>query len=496
MKGWKRFSWVLVTFCLLLDLRVYAGHDYSFELYRKQAEQNVTSKIRKKKALYYVASAAAVVGTALVFSSVSFAMDRIGFSIEKLTLKNGSSNQGFYPYLKKGVGASLFTGAVYVGKRLGEKLTNKGLDKLEKDVTGVFFRNPFDSYFEYEIANEMNKLLLSDDLLDIDTYRYIEKNLAHVKLVQSSLWSDNQFAQTQIKNILEGIKCIFNLPKALKRLKPSSDIKNKLDELIAPYDLQFQEKMDRTVLEIIDNSQLELNKGFKPRKMINYFLGEPGTGKTFLANNLANLLDIPFVEIRLGEAENATQIFGRSVDMMGMGAPLQSFDKLSDFSTALLNAKNLSGKKYSNAIILIDEADRLLNGTADDGGYGISALQNIMLKLLDPDRSKVMLQDLGLNVDISHCIFILTGNTPLRDKAILDRVRVFQFPDISKDKKESIAVGKLHEIGKARGLEITKTEEQLIGHFLESDQSGGVRPVLQEVDSIISGLLSKKLKWE
>jgi ATP-dependent Lon protease len=92
------------------------------------------------------------------------------------------------------------------------------------------------------------------------------------------------------------------------------------------------------------------------------FVGQPGTGKTYLARHLAKAIGIPFYQISFGGVKDASFFKGHGYTYVGSGP--------GEISKALISM----GSK--NGILFLDELDKIRN--TPQGTEVASALLHIL----------------------------------------------------------------------------------------------------------------------
>jgi len=144
----------------------------------------------------------------------------------------------------------------------------------------------------------------------------------------------------------------------------------------------------------IIKSNIELDK-------INVMLlGSTGTGKTFLIETLAKLLEVPFVSVDISGVTSAGYVGGNIDDILESLAIAGDYDK----------------KKIEKGIVFLDEIDKLKktsNGVGDRDLGGASAQQQL-LKMLEGDTIKVK-DNNGrgkevMTINTKNILFILAGS--------------------------------------------------------------------------------------
>ncbi|MGL4951114.1 MAG: S16 family serine protease [Mycoplasma sp.] len=146
-------------------------------------------------------------------------------------------------------------------------------------------------------------------------------------------------------------------------------------------------------------------------------VGEPGTGKTTIAETIASALNRPFFKISFaGESdENLLTGFSFSYSSSKPGTIM----------------KSLMAAECNNPVILLDEIDKV-----GEGRGKTCSLQNTLLNLLEPDSQKHF-TDVWFDFpfDVSKCLFIATANyvddisTPLLDRLDLIEIENYKIKE-------------------------------------------------------------------
>ncbi len=212
-------------------------------------------------------------------------------------------------------------------------------------------------------------------------------------------------------------------------------------------------------------------------------LGPPGTGKTSLAQAIAESLDRKFIKISLGGIKDESEIRGHRRTYVGAmpGKIIQAIKK--------------SG--VSNPVILLDEIDKM---SSDNKGDPSSA----MLEVLDPEQN-ANFQDhyLEIEYDLSKVMFIATANyyegipSPL-----LDRVEIIELNSYTIIEKVNIArkylIDKVIQQNALTPEQFQITDTQLKYITKHYTAEAGVRNLKRVLDKIARkialGVVEKKIK--
>lgn len=159
-----------------------------------------------------------------------------------------------------------------------------------------------------------------------------------------------------------------------------------------------------------------------PRKgMIIGLKGPPGTGKTLFARGIADALGIPFQQLSLGGASDASYLEGHGFTYSG--------------SEPGMIVKSLVQMKYTNGVFFIDEVDK-----TSKTNHG-RELEHSLLHILDftqnhDFRDKYMPE---IPIDLSGCIFVLSMNTTNgMDSALISRIPIINVNGYTVDDKITI----------------------------------------------------------
>lgn len=239
--------------------------------------------------------------------------------------------------------------------------------------------------------------------------------------------------------------------------------------------------------EISDSIFQKLNGYNKPTEQnsapIITLLGPPGTGKTSLAQAIAESLDRKFIKISLGGIKDESEIRGHRRTYVGAmpGKIIQAIKKAN----------------VSNPIILLDEIDKM---SSDYKGDPSSA----MLEVLDPEQNSNF-QDhyLEIEYDLSKVMFIATANYYENIPApLLDRVEIIELNSYTIIEKVNIARKYLiDKVVKQNALKKDQFQitDELLDHIVKHyTMEAGVRDLKRVLDKIARKIalkiVEKKIK--
>ncbi len=146
------------------------------------------------------------------------------------------------------------------------------------------------------------------------------------------------------------------------------------------------------------------------------FVGLVGTGKTTIAQSIAEAMGRSFVRIPFGGMGNPLDLRGQS-------------RLLSDAEPGLV-MKSLRRVGVKNPVILLDEIDRVTT-------QGQAGIMGVLVELLDPEQNQAF-QDhfIDYPFDLSEVLFIATcNNTTNISVAVMDRLEPIQMPSYTDEEK-------------------------------------------------------------
>lgn len=143
--------------------------------------------------------------------------------------------------------------------------------------------------------------------------------------------------------------------------------------------------------------------------------GPPGTGKTSIAESVANALGRKFFRFSVGGLSDVSEIKGHRRTYIGA------------MPGKIIQCLKATGS--SNPLVLIDEIDKLGSGFRGDPA-------SALLEVLDPSQNSTFRDHfLDVPVDISKCLFMCTANDldripgPLLDRMEVIRLSGYDFPE-------------------------------------------------------------------
>lgn len=151
-----------------------------------------------------------------------------------------------------------------------------------------------------------------------------------------------------------------------------------------------------------------------------FFVGLAGTGKTTLAQSIAESLGRKFVRIPFGGLSSALDLRGQS--------------KTSPEAEPGMVIKSLRRAGSRNPVILLDELDRISPEVR-------AAIMGVLIELLDPEQN-TNFNDYFIDYpfDLSQVLFVATANnTNNISTAVMDRLEVIQMPSYTDEEKIAIA---------------------------------------------------------
>ncbi|MBP6219126.1 MAG: AAA family ATPase, partial [Oligoflexales bacterium] len=396
------------------------------------------------------------------------------------------------------VGSSLFANAYFITSLLSGRVSNR-FGELQEFFTSFFKprRDDKDAKNFVRLATRFLQYscMRADIPAKIDR-DYFEPLFARV--FSDMFTSEGQFLGDEgvVERLDRGLQTVLMIPFQKKKLD-LSNFSKELGSVLAQYPREIKLELARQTVAFSAGAN-QAQEAQLSRKPVIYFLGEPGTGKTHLAEKYAEVVGLPLVKLSFRKEDLTDELMygGRGSYSAGSAIEnLKQFDKPSLITEAIVLALKKKPKlKGSNFIFFLDEVDKVLNGgSVFDGSSGANAF---LLKLLDPSKTHVELKDLGLSIDVSSCLFILAGNKPILNEALRNRMKTIVFPAMEPAKKLAIAQAEWPKILKKYDLENAPEYDELVTKLVTLDNNPGVRAILLTLDDYAKHLdLDRKAEF-
>ncbi|MBI4089329.1 MAG: AAA family ATPase [Candidatus Levybacteria bacterium] len=258
-----------------------------------------------------------------------------------------------------------------------------------------------------ELEKKIKVANLPNDLLE-----KLEEEISVLKASQIGSGSFINF-----ENFLNYVNCILSLPF-------HSETKDILDLNMAKTILDKNhyglENVKNIILEYLSTLILTIKNQNISRSPIICLVGLVGTGKTTLAQSIAESLGRKFERIPLGGMGDASDLRGKS--------------RASIDSEPGLIIKSLINAQSKNCVILLDELDRVTDSGRKD-------IMGVLVELLDAEQNNSFLDHyVDYPFDLSRVLFVATANNTTNiATAVLDRLQIVQMPSYTDEEKTVIA---------------------------------------------------------
>lgn len=154
-----------------------------------------------------------------------------------------------------------------------------------------------------------------------------------------------------------------------------------------------QEKAKKQLAVQIYNHYNGIVNGYKLDKNNILVTGPTGSGKTYLINTIANILNIPFVSVS-AKSFTTAGFKGRDVEEIIFELVKQNIDQQS---------------KVPYGIVFIDEIDKIKSNSSSELDCSGREVQESLLTMLEGDMVSIQKRDQSFSVNTDNILFILGG---------------------------------------------------------------------------------------
>lgn len=256
------------------------------------------------------------------------------------------------------------------------------------------------------------------------------------------------------KEALDKLPQLLRLPT--HSIEPSPNFIEPIEKLTQGFQVENGEEFTEPLLRLLAGhyARYQPTAGTNPLgKYIICLEGPAGIGKTNLVQGIAKSLELQFIKVSLSGGPK--RVFG---DKQNPGTLLQALS---------------SGSKLSkNLVILFDEADHTLNGKPEE--------MTDWLQFFDPKSPGFYSAWADADIDLSHALFFIACNSPIKNDALRDRMTRFALTAPTKEQKQAVLEGAIiPSIGKSANplMEINSADlpEGIAKRMLSKDSAPGFR---------------------
>lgn len=256
----------------------------------------------------------------------------------------------------------------------------------------------------------------------------------------------------------------------LREQKPETFDIHSILENLDKYLIGMEEVKEPIIKALVERNQL-IRQGKSPKKPVVILLhSKPGQGKTTVVRRTAEGAKKPFGSLSCAGIDDPAVLIGDRSGYIGAQSG----------KIATIHYNNKSKQNF----ILLDEIDKTSKGLKGDP---IST----MLQMFD-DRAVIEDQFLGIPIDISQDIFILTANdiSKLPDYFI-NRLKPIYIEPYENSVKSKIAKINFDRIVNDHGLNIGKVEDGVFDMIASSTHDAGGRETVAKIEDLVSELTTQ-----
>lgn len=321
---------------------------------------------------------------------------------------------------------------------------------------------------------------LGDDFLaEADEFENQIRELNADEEVKEKLFKELSRFKSYAGNAVEGnvirtyLETMLELPWN-NETEENPDLKNAEDILNRDhYELK---KVKERILEFLAVRQLTMAEKASP---IICLVGPPGTGKTSIANSIAEALNKKYVRICLGGVDDESEIRGHRKTYVG-AMPGRI-------------VKGLKQAGASNPLILFDEIDKMGRGVHGDPAAAL-------LEVLDSEQNMKFRDNyVELPIDLSKVLFIATANDASTiPEPLLDRMEIIEVEGYTENEKFHIAkdhlIKKQYEKNGIKKSWLSITDEGINSIIRYYTREAGVRQLDREISKVCRKAASEIVK--
>lgn len=308
----------------------------------------------------------------------------------------------------------------------------------------------------YEVQYVRNKPLYSKDFCKIFEGKLIAAHKNSSNLYDSLKW----------------LNAAISLPIS-KKIISIEQLSLKLEKKFSIFPKEIQGEVNKICIRHMVQ---------KHTRVMAYFQGPSGTGKTRCAREIADFLGLPFGLIPLANYTVS--------DLVGQGG--SHLPHPGKFAESFLNAKDKNDKSYTNMVFLIDEADKILNMNSEKGDS--NGLLPFLLTFLDPETESYYNPYFEKDIKIKDTLIILSGNEPLQNNSLKKRLINIEFSGFDKTYKKDYIIKKYipqlyQETDEPHKLDIqkhfSKKDKKKLLQFIDEDNDPGLRSAQEKARQFV-----------